>query len=110
MEIDWKLILQRRPRGEPYPNLANAARVLQNDPSLGPEQLWYDITLDRIFIARGHPPREWTPEDDIKLTVYMQSPPLNIHRMAPSTVRKAVRYVAIDRAKRSWLPNAEVTR
>ncbi len=101
-EVDWWRVLDRKPRsGEPYANLANAARVLLTDPSFGPEHLWYDISLDEIVIARGHPPREWTKMDDIKLAVYMQSPPLNIHRMTPATVRQAVRYVALDRGKRS---------
>ncbi len=102
-EIDWWRILDRRPGGEPYPSLANAVRVLINDPSLGPEHLWYDLSLNRIFIARGHAPREWTDLDDIKLAVYLQSPPFSIHRMSVGTARKAARYIARTREKRSLL-------
>lgn len=84
--------------------MTNAVRVLQKDPTLGADRLWYDEFLDRIFIANS-PTREWCDEDDYRLTVYMQET-AGMVTVADHLINKAVRLVAKQRTKhvvRDWL-------
>lgn len=83
----------------PRPNLANAVRVIDKDPTLGPDILWYDEFRDRVMVARGHPPRPWTPEDDYRLTVYMQDKEIGISLLQDSIVKKAVLMRAKSRTR-----------
>jgi hypothetical protein len=46
---NWLTILDCTEKG-PRPNLANAVRVLQHDPTLGPDILWRDDFLDQVII------------------------------------------------------------
>ncbi len=88
----------------PYQTLTNAVRVLQHDPTLGPNRIWYDEFLDRIFFANS-PTRMWSDEDEYRLTVYMQET-TGMTALADHLVAKAVRLVAKQRPKhvvRDWL-------
>ncbi len=104
---NWKKVLDGGlTKQGPVSNVANAVRVLQLDPTLGSDILWYDSFLDRIFIARGHAPRPWTAQDDTRLTCYLQDEPIGIRRIPEHIVKKAVRMVAMDRERhcvRDWL-------
>lgn len=96
--------LVRNDKGAPLPNLTNAVRVLQKDPTWGVDRLYYDEFLDKIFLVNS-PTRAWTDEDDYKTAVYMQEV-AGIGNMTDVTVGKAVRLVAKQRVRhivREWL-------
>lgn len=101
--ISWQTALECTNAG-PRPTLTNAVRVLQLDPALNHEHLWYDTFLDRVFVSNS-PAREWTDEDDYQLTVYMQEQAC-ILTISDGLVNKAVRMVAKQRPRhvvREWL-------
>lgn len=102
MAIDWGSLLQMKKDGTPRASLTNAVLVLQNDPFLGPDYLWYDATLDRVMLAcPPEPPHEWDKTDDVKIAVYMQRDPIRAYYMQPATVWRAAKAVARDRVKRT---------
>lgn len=99
----WNDLLICNEKG-PLPTLANAVRVLQHDPTLGPECLWYDEFLDRILLNNS-PTREWRDDDDTKLTVYMQES-ASVLRMPKHMVKDAVEFVTRQRVRhivKDWL-------
>lgn len=103
MAINWLQILDHTERGV-RSSLANAVKVLQHDPTLGPTAIWYDEFLDRIFHANS-PAREWRDEDDYRLTVHMQEACM-MPTIADHLVGRAVRMVAKQRTRhivRDWL-------
>lgn len=103
--LKWIDILDCTDKG-PRANVSNATRVLQSDPTFGPACLWYDEFLDRIFIARNHPPRALDAQDDTRITVYMQDAPIGMSMVPEHVVKKAIRMVAMDRTRncvREWL-------
>ncbi len=90
---------------KPRSTLANAVTVLQHDPSLGPDSLWYDEFLDRVLWHDAHGTREYRDEDDTRLTVYMQQT-IGMSTVAESHVASAVRLVAHQRVRhcvREWM-------
>jgi putative DNA primase/helicase len=100
---NWLTILDCTEKG-PRPNLANAVRVLQHDPTLGPDILWRDDFLDQVII-RTSAPRPWRDDDDTRLTVYMQDT-TGLVSIQERTVASAVKLVARQRAThvvRDWL-------
>jgi putative DNA primase/helicase len=100
---NWLTILDCTEKG-PRPNLANAVRVLQHDPTLGPDILWRDDFLDQVII-RTSAPRPWRDDDDTRLTVYMQDH-TGLVSIQERTVASAVKLVARQRAThvvRDWL-------
>lgn len=100
----WLSQLDLTDRGQPRANLTNVARVLQLDPTWGPDRLWYDEFLDKIFVANS-PTRAWTDEDDTRLTIYMQEV-AGMATLPEHHVTKAVRLVAKQRSRhvvREWL-------
>lgn len=100
--INWPVILDCSDKG-PRPNLTNAVRVLQHDPTLGPDVIWRDEFTDCIMV-RNSEPREWRDDDDTRLTVYMQDH-TGLVNMQERTVASAVRLVARQRTKhcvREW--------
>lgn len=99
----WPTILDCSDKG-PRPNLTNAVRVLQHDPTLGAETIWRDDFLDRVFV-KNSAPREWRDDDDTRLAVYMQDH-TGLVNIQERTVASAVRLVARQRVKhvvRDWL-------
>lgn len=97
---DWHNILDCTEKG-PRANLTNVVRVLQHDPTLGPDLLWYDEFLDQVLTAT----HAWRDEDDYRLTVYLQET-AGLVTIADTLVAKAVRYVAHQRPRhvvRDWL-------
>jgi predicted P-loop ATPase len=100
---NWLTILDCSDKG-PRPNLTNAVRVLQHDPTLGPDLLWRDEFLDQVII-RNSEPRAWRDDDDTRLTVYMQDH-TGLANIQERTVAAAVRLVARQRVKhvvRDWM-------
>lgn len=103
MSIAWQSVLDCTQAG-PRPNLTNAVRVLHREPMLSAEHIWYDEFLDRIMIANS-PVREWSDEDDLRLTVFMQEE-AGMNTIQDGTVNKAVKMVARQRTRnvvRDWL-------
>ncbi len=101
--ISWPSILDCSDKG-PRPNVTNAVRVLQHDPALGPETIWRDEFLDRVFV-KNSAAREWRDDDDTRLAVYMQDH-TGLVNIQERTVASAVRLVARQRSKhcvREWL-------
>lgn len=99
----WPTILDCSDKG-PRPNLTNAVRVLQHDPTLSPDTIWRDDFLDRVFV-KNSAPREWRDDDDTRLAVYMQDH-TGLVNIQERTVASAVRLVARQRVKhvvRDWL-------
>lgn len=91
-------------KGVPYPNHSNVVFVLQNDFTYGPEMLWYDQFLDRVFVF-DEQFREWRDDDDTKVAVALQDR-YSISGLGHETVVKAVIYVARQRTRhvvRDWL-------
>lgn len=100
---DWATLLDCTKTG-PRPNLTNAVRVLQHDPTLGPSRIWRDEFFDRIMV-RNSAAREWRDDDDTQLAVYMQEH-AGIGTMQERTVASAVRLVARQRTRhvvRDWM-------
>ena len=85
--------LEAKDSGEPYPTVANIARVLNADPYLA-KQIWFDEFLQRICtVWGGGPVREWSDIDDINLQIYLQET-LGMIRLGKATVCDAVQAVA----------------
>lgn len=107
-KVAWDQVLEMTDRGHPHSTLTNAVRALQYDPMLGPTHLWSDEFLDRIFYANS-PVREWTEEDDYRLTVHIQET-TGMTTIGDQIVSKAVRMVAKQRVRhvvRDWLSALE---
>lgn len=83
---------------KPRSTLANAVKVLQHDPSLGPDFLHYDEFLDRVLVREGSLWREYQDEDDTRIAVHMQES-IGLLTIAESVVSSAVRYVARQRVR-----------
>jgi predicted P-loop ATPase len=100
---NWLAILDCSEKG-PRPNLTNAVRVLQHDPTLGPDTIWRDEFLDQILV-RTSAPRPWRDDDDTRLAVYMQDH-TGLVNIQERTVAAAVRLVARQRTThvvRDWM-------
>lgn len=82
----------------PRSSLANAVLVLQHDPQLSPNYLWYDEFLDRVLTRDESGVRQWRDDDDTRVTVYMQQT-IGMLTVAESIVAAAVRYVARQRVR-----------
>lgn len=96
--------LDRTDKDVPFPNHSNIVYVLQHDVMYGPDNLWYDEFLDKVFISNSAA-RQWRDEDDTKVTVDMQSR-FGIRGVGLQVVVAAVRYVASQRTRhvvRDWL-------
>ncbi len=104
-EPAWAKELARHPKsGLRFPSHANVVVVLQHDPTYGPERIWYDEFLDRIFLANS-PTREWRDDDDTKIAVQIQDD-FFMHGLSTSVVKAAVDMVARQRSRhviRDWL-------
>jgi putative DNA primase/helicase len=97
----WANLLDYTGKGDqakPRSTLANAVAVLQHDPTLGPDTLWYDEFLDRVLWRDAAGVREYRDEDDTRLTVYMQQI-IGMVTVHESHVASAVRYVAHQRVR-----------
>lgn len=95
---DWARVLDSTERG-PRTNLFNAVLVLQKDPTLQADMLWYDVFLDQIILARDGAPRLLTDEDIYGFTVYMQDDAIGMKTIADYIVKKAVHLVAKQRTR-----------
>lgn len=96
--IAWTSILECTERG-PRPTMANVVKVLQTDPTLGSDHLYYDPFEDRVKIVNSAA-RAWVDEDDYALTVYLQQT-IGMSLIGDQTVSKAVRLVASQRPRHS---------
>lgn len=91
--------LERRSNGEPYANLSNACKCLRNDVRTG-GRIWFDSFHQRVFtdmpngerlVAR----REWTSDDDLRLTDYLQTI-IGLVKLTSNQVSEAVRKMATE--------------
>ena len=101
---DWSSILDCTKAG-PRPSLTNAVRVLQQDPTTAPGELWYDSFLDRVLCRHEGSVREWRDEDTYRLTCYLQDS-YGLGTIQDATVHKAALYVAHQRPRhvvKDWL-------
>lgn len=96
--ISWATVLDCTERG-PRPTMANVVKVLQTDPTLGADHLYYDPFTDRVTIANS-PIRSWIDEDDYQLTVYLQQT-IGMAQISDQVVSKAVRLAASQRPRHS---------
>lgn len=84
--------------------MANVVKVLQTDPTLGADNIYYDPFTDRVTVVNSAA-RPWVDEDDYKLTVYLQQS-VGMPQISDQIVGKAVRLVASQRRRHSvdeWL-------
>lgn len=101
--------LERKGNGEPYANLSNACKCLRNDERTA-NRMWYDSFHQRVFTnmsdgARLVNRREWTGDDDLRLTDYLQTI-LGLVKLTSHQVAEAVRKTAIEDTRnepRDWL-------
>ncbi len=95
--------------GIPFPNLDNAAAILERHPALA-GRVWFDEFLQRILTTWCcDEPREWRDDDDVRLTLLVQRS-LAIGKMSVEAMRQGVVAVAYGRTRnecREWLEALE---
>lgn len=88
----------------PIPNLDNCCRILERwDGFTG--SVWYDTFKERVFTAWDGDKREWTDNDDLRLTRQIQAE-VYVPRMTVETVHSALRLTAHRQRKNElteWL-------
>lgn len=93
--------------GLPLANLNNAYKVLESDFRLR-DLVWFDEFLQRLMttgFGPGLEVREWRDDDDVRLTLFMQSA-LGLQKMGVQTVNQAVIALARQRPRNcvlEWL-------
>lgn len=96
MATNWPALLDCV-KDIPRSNLANATEVFHHAEAYGPDKFWYDSFLDRMQISES-PPREWTDDDDVKATVYMQQD-VGMRTISTLHVASAAAHVARQRPR-----------
>jgi len=93
------LALEKKPNGEPHANIANASQVLKNHPDLA-GKIWFDSFRQRIYHTLKGAEREWSDQDDLALTIWMQQQ-VGLSKMPVQTVAQSVIAHAASRSRNS---------
>lgn len=81
--------------GQPICNIDNAVRIYESWPDLK-DFVWYDEFYQRLYTTYGCAQgvsREWTDDDDLSLTLFMQRT-MGLRRMSDEQIHKAIRVYA----------------
>ncbi len=85
----WEFLgLKVNSNGMPHKDVANLVQALQAHPDLK-GHFWFDEFHGKYFTDWQVPRREWTDDDDIRLTVWLQDN-LELHKVSDDLVHKAV--------------------
>ena len=95
------LALEKKPNGEPHVNIANASQVLKNHPDLA-GKIWFDSFRQRIFHTLKGAEKEWSDQDDLSLTIWMQQQ-VGLHKMPVQTIAQSVIAHAANHSRNSVL-------